>query len=168
MVHLDSPAPHVSSWLSWLYKSVVIPILRLPISAPGSADFINLWWSQYSSSQRHILSLSWLRDPDYPAPIISSCIRPLFCGDIDYQAPNIISCLRLSRLHEPWWIPTLQFPALDSVSADSVNLCQIPTLQLSTSSVSMCAAGFALLNLPKGKSLGRSKPETNSSNEQAH
>ncbi len=29
-----------------------------------------------------------------------------------------------------------------------------------------CAAGFALLNLPKGKSLGRSKPETNSSNEQ--
>jgi hypothetical protein len=33
---------------------------------------------------------------------------------------------------------------------------------------SHCAAGFALLNLPKGKSLGRSKPETNSSNEQAH
>ncbi len=32
----------------------------------------------------------------------------------------------------------------------------------------LCAAGFALLNLPKGKSLGRSKPETNSSNEQAH
>ncbi len=31
-----------------------------------------------------------------------------------------------------------------------------------------CAAGFALLNLPKGKSLGRSKPATNSSNEQAH
>ncbi len=30
-----------------------------------------------------------------------------------------------------------------------------------------CAAGFALLNLPKGKSLGRSKPETNSSDEQA-
>jgi hypothetical protein len=30
------------------------------------------------------------------------------------------------------------------------------------------AADFALLNLPKGKSLGRSKPETNSSNEQAH
>jgi hypothetical protein len=30
-----------------------------------------------------------------------------------------------------------------------------------------CAAGFALLNLPKGESLGRSKPETNSSNEQA-
>ncbi len=27
---------------------------------------------------------------------------------------------------------------------------------------SCCAAGFALLNLPKGKSLGRSKPETNS------
>jgi hypothetical protein len=25
-----------------------------------------------------------------------------------------------------------------------------------------CAAGFALLNLPKGKSLGRSKPATNS------
>ena len=25
-----------------------------------------------------------------------------------------------------------------------------------------CAAGFILLNLPKGKSLGRSKPETNS------
>ena len=33
--------------------------------------------------------------------------------------------------------------------------------------VHSCAAGFALLNLPKGKSLGRSKPETNSSNEQA-
>jgi hypothetical protein len=32
----------------------------------------------------------------------------------------------------------------------------------------VCAAGFALLNLPKGKSLGRSKPATNSSNEQAH
>ncbi len=31
-----------------------------------------------------------------------------------------------------------------------------------------CAAGFALLNSPKGKSLGRSKPATNSSNEQAH
>jgi len=31
-----------------------------------------------------------------------------------------------------------------------------------------CAADFALLNLPKGKSLGRSKPATNSSNEQAH
>ncbi len=27
---------------------------------------------------------------------------------------------------------------------------------------SACAAGFALLNLPKGKSLGRSKPGTNS------
>ena len=26
----------------------------------------------------------------------------------------------------------------------------------------MCAAGFALLNLPKGKSLGRSKPVTSS------
>jgi len=34
--------------------------------------------------------------------------------------------------------------------------------------LSYCAAGFALLNLPKGKSLGRSKPATNSSNEQAH
>ena len=28
--------------------------------------------------------------------------------------------------------------------------------------VPACAAGFALLNLPKGKSLDRSKPETNS------
>jgi hypothetical protein len=28
--------------------------------------------------------------------------------------------------------------------------------------ITHCAAGFALLNLPKGKSLGRSKPETNS------
>ncbi len=28
--------------------------------------------------------------------------------------------------------------------------------------LSVCAAGFALLNLPKGKSLGRCKPETNS------
>jgi hypothetical protein len=28
--------------------------------------------------------------------------------------------------------------------------------------VQHCAAGFALLNLPKGKSFGRSKPETNS------
>ncbi len=27
---------------------------------------------------------------------------------------------------------------------------------------SMCAADFSLLNLPKGKSLGRSKPATNS------
>ncbi len=34
--------------------------------------------------------------------------------------------------------------------------------------VSNCAADFALLNLPKGKSLGRSKPATSSSNEQAH
>jgi hypothetical protein len=34
--------------------------------------------------------------------------------------------------------------------------------------VTICAADFALLNLPKGKSLGRSKPATNSSNEQAH
>ncbi len=31
-----------------------------------------------------------------------------------------------------------------------------------TSSGSMCAADFSLLNLPKGKSLGRSKPATNS------
>jgi hypothetical protein len=45
-----------------------------------------------------------------------------------------------------------------------------PPPQLYTLSlyVQNCAAGFALLNLPKGKSLGRSKPETNSSNEQAH
>ncbi len=28
--------------------------------------------------------------------------------------------------------------------------------------MSSCAAGFALLNLPKGKSLGRSKPATSS------
>jgi hypothetical protein len=28
--------------------------------------------------------------------------------------------------------------------------------------VSFCAADFSLLNLPKGKSLGRSKPATNS------
>jgi hypothetical protein len=28
--------------------------------------------------------------------------------------------------------------------------------------LSICAAGFALLNLPKGKSLGRSKPATSS------
>ena len=34
--------------------------------------------------------------------------------------------------------------------------------------INRCAADFALLNLPKGKSLGRSKPATNSSNEQAH
>ena len=34
--------------------------------------------------------------------------------------------------------------------------------------INKCAADFALLNLPKGKSLGRSKPATNSSNEQAH
>ncbi len=40
-------------------------------------------------------------------------------------------------------------------------------LQLLHSELPYCAAGFALLNLPKGKSLGRSKPETNSSNEQA-
>ncbi len=29
-------------------------------------------------------------------------------------------------------------------------------------SLSLCAADFSLLNLPKGKSLGRSKPATNS------
>jgi hypothetical protein len=34
--------------------------------------------------------------------------------------------------------------------------------------IKYCAADFALLNLPKGKILGRSKPATNSSNEQAH
>ncbi len=28
--------------------------------------------------------------------------------------------------------------------------------------ISICAADFSLLNLPKGKSLGRSKPATNS------
>jgi hypothetical protein len=33
----------------------------------------------------------------------------------------------------------------------------LPSLRLNS-----CAAGFALLNLPKGKSLGPSKPETNS------
>jgi len=42
------------------------------------------------------------------------------------------------------------------------------TYKLQPSDIDNCAAGFALLNLPKGKSLGRSKPETNSSNEQAH
>jgi hypothetical protein len=31
-----------------------------------------------------------------------------------------------------------------------------------STSLHTCAAGFALLNLPKGKSLGRSKPATNS------
>ena len=36
-----------------------------------------------------------------------------------------------------------------------------------SSQYAQCAAGFALLNLPKGKSLGRRKPETNSSYEQA-
>ncbi len=41
-------------------------------------------------------------------------------------------------------------------------------LQHTVFSIYYCAAGFALLNLPKGKSLGRSKPATNSSNEQAH
>jgi hypothetical protein len=35
--------------------------------------------------------------------------------------------------------------------------CLAPTCHLST-----CAADFSLLNLPKGKSLGRSKPATNS------
>jgi hypothetical protein len=34
--------------------------------------------------------------------------------------------------------------------------------RLMKATLSYCAAGFALLNLPKGKSLGRSKPETNS------
>jgi hypothetical protein len=42
-----------------------------------------------------------------------------------------------------------------------------PFLQFNLSIKERCAAGFALLNLPKGKSLGRSKPETNSFNEQA-
>jgi hypothetical protein len=37
----------------------------------------------------------------------------------------------------------------------------MPSL-LIKSYINYCAAGFALLNLPKGKSLGRSKPETNS------
>ncbi len=31
-----------------------------------------------------------------------------------------------------------------------------------TVGISVCAADFSLLNLPKGKSLGRSKPATNS------
>ena len=43
-----------------------------------------------------------------------------------------------------------------------------PFQQMPGFGMRFCAAGFALLNLPKGKSLGRSKPETNSSNEQAH
>ncbi len=40
-------------------------------------------------------------------------------------------------------------------------LTELP-LQCIHSTYTLCAAGFALLNLPKGKSLGRSKPETNS------
>ncbi len=39
--------------------------------------------------------------------------------------------------------------------------CWVPAMQRK---FYHCAAGFALLNLPKGKSLGRSKPATNSSN----
>jgi hypothetical protein len=33
---------------------------------------------------------------------------------------------------------------------------------LAFSAKTLCAADFSLLNLPKGKSLGRSKPATNS------
>ena len=44
----------------------------------------------------------------------------------------------------------------------------LETSTLSCNEEEECAADFALLNLPKGKSLGRSKPATNSSNEQAH
>jgi hypothetical protein len=51
-------------------------------------------------------------------------------------------------------------PKPDKIAASS--LANFPKLEYA------CAAGFALLNLPKGKSLGRSKPATNSSNEQAH
>jgi hypothetical protein len=46
-------------------------------------------------------------------------------------------------------------------SLPSLNITAIPLLpQLSL--LGDCAADFSLLNLPKGKSLGRSKPATNS------
>ncbi len=38
----------------------------------------------------------------------------------------------------------------------------VPTVYIVQCTYYVCAAGFALLNLPKGKSLGRSKPATNS------
>ena len=61
---------------------------------------------------------------------------------------------------------------LDSLSdysgKDQVICDAIRDLSIGMNGINDCAAGFALLNLPKGKSLGRSKPETNSSNEQAH
>jgi hypothetical protein len=41
-------------------------------------------------------------------------------------------------------------------------LLLLVSLLASILAVDGCAAGFALLNLPKGKSLGRSKPATNS------
>ncbi len=41
---------------------------------------------------------------------------------------------------------------------DSVRICSLDVKMNNTD----CAADFSLLNLPKGKSLGRSKPATNS------
>ncbi len=57
------------------------------------------------------------------------------------------------------------FKLMKNVFTIQVNLCITQLLKIL---IPVCAAGFALLNLPKGKSLGRSKPETNSSNEQVH
>ena len=52
-------------------------------------------------------------------------------------------------------IPTEVMATSTICNQDSVRICSLD--------VNMnCAAGFALLNLPKGKSLGRSKPATNS------
>ncbi len=148
----DSPAPNISSWLSWLHESW-IPIFQLPTSAPGSADSMNLWWSEFSCSLHQLLSqltpfIIWqsrlsgfqqhlgaqqtpwsMVNPDSPAPSIGSCLSWFreSMSNSDSSAFNIIC------LYEPWWIQTIQLPTLSPVTADSMNLRWTPNLQIPTS-----------------------------------
>jgi hypothetical protein len=97
-------------------------------------------------------------------------------GHREYRVPGILS----SR---PNWVPPTPSPTRECCSSPPFGSKGADTLACGRGVggpdsdegtdtlvlyVYYCAAGFALLDLPKGKSLGRSKPATNSSNEQAH
>ncbi len=80
-------------------------------------------------------------------PLAGLCIRKVYSG----------GAITVERADWPRLSPT----APTTTSTPHPNRSGVQVL-LKTNWIGHCAADFSLLNLPKGKSLGRSKPATNS------
>ncbi len=151
-VHIPVVRPAPQFCINMKYKDV------------GDVGNISLNWkiSKLSSIAFHsflpLLFPSYIDLPIFPFPcsphftVLPSCFPvhslSLYFSFLLLPSSLILPCFSIS-LNVP------SFPSPFPVSP-------LPHLFSCSFSLSPCAADFSLLNLPKGKSLGRSKPATNS------